>query len=367
MSEGMTLARAAIRIVVGGVILALGSGAALGQPTPSEDQDKLLYEDGKGWILYWVDEEYEPDGYHDSYEPYYDEPEVITYRTDLSCWMASASNMLQYEGHGNPYEGWLRIGGGASPNVDPWGNPCHANDDSNRDPPRPREPQPFDTVLTFDDGAYQHFGFARAGVPYLGPIITTQKFVAGTWATNPISWCQDKLMANHPVGLAVWTTWRGQLTPNTHPGGIHLGYHAITLWEIDEGANTVTITDSDDRFNGERVYSYTYAGNDWVVKNYFGRDWHVNYAVSFPTVVGGCCTFPDKDCFETTPEVCDAIGGFYLGDDTECLGDNDGDGRDDACVGTIPTVSEWGLVILALLLLVGAKLHFGRRWVNKAA
>lgn len=33
-----------------------------------------------------------------------------------------------------------------------------------------------------------------------------------------------------------------------------------------------------------------------------------------------------------------------------------------ACVHTaIPTVSEWGLVVLALLLLTGAKLYFGRR------
>jgi len=31
------------------------------------------------------------------------------------------------------------------------------------------------------------------------------------------------------------------------------------------------------------------------------------------------------------------------------------------CVGQIPTVSEWGLVILALLLLVAGKVYFGRR------
>ena len=31
------------------------------------------------------------------------------------------------------------------------------------------------------------------------------------------------------------------------------------------------------------------------------------------------------------------------------------------CVGAIPTISEWGVVILALLLLIGAKVHFGRK------
>jgi len=42
--------------------------------------------------------------------------------------------------------------------------------------------------------------------------------------------------------------------------------------------------------------------------------------------------------------------------------DTDGDGIGDACeVGGIPTVSEWGLAILMLLLLTAAKVYFGRR------
>ena len=65
--------------------------------------------------------------------------------------------------------------------------------------------------------------------------------------------------------------------------------------------------------------------------------------------------------------------------DGECIGvlqDSDGDGVPDCVdvcpgvddnvfapgsVGAIPTVSEWGLVILALLLLVAAKVYFSRR------
>jgi hypothetical protein len=36
-------------------------------------------------------------------------------------------------------------------------------------------------------------------------------------------------------------------------------------------------------------------------------------------------------------------------------------GPDPTCMGIIPTVSEWGLVILALLLLTGAKVYFGHQ------
>jgi len=44
------------------------------------------------------------------------------------------------------------------------------------------------------------------------------------------------------------------------------------------------------------------------------------------------------------------------------LGDSDGDGIDDACaLSPIPTVSEWGLVAMALLVLTAGTLVFVRR------
>ena len=97
---------------------------------------------------------------------------------------------------------------------------------------------------------------------------------------------------------------------------------------------------------------------------------------------------------------CGGIGGAFLGEQTECLGDSDGDGIDDqcdncpgvddpvfgvficsesgfpcesdddcaigevcekACIGKIPTVSAWGLIVLSLLLLTAGKVYFGRR------
>ncbi|MCO6436644.1 MAG: thrombospondin type 3 repeat-containing protein [Phycisphaerae bacterium] len=75
------------------------------------------------------------------------------------------------------------------------------------------------------------------------------------------------------------------------------------------------------------------------------------------------------------PDGCDQCPGSNDGAQG-ALGDDDGDGvvncndvcngADDAvfapgCIGQIPTVSEWGVVILALLLLAAGKVYFGRR------
>lgn len=77
----------------------------------------------------------------------------------------------------------------------------------------------------------------------------------------------------------------------------------------------------------------------------------------------GACCLPSS-CAEGYTQVgCSAAGGSHLGPNSNCVGDNDQDGIDDACgvTGEIPTVSEWGLVVLALLLMIGAKLYFGNR------
>ena len=62
---------------------------------------------------------------------------------------------------------------------------------------------------------------------------------------------------------------------------------------------------------------------------------------------------------------CMALPGenSFNGFGSVCMGDSNGDGADDACGVNpeIPTVSEWGLVILALLMLIGAKVYFGAR------
>ena len=54
---------------------------------------------------------------------------------------------------------------------------------------------------------------------------------------------------------------------------------------------------------------------------------------------------------------------MFQGIGSVCRGDADGDGLDGLCdiPDNVPTVSEWGLVIMTLLLLTCAKLYFGRR------
>jgi hypothetical protein len=79
---------------------------------------------------------------------------------------------------------------------------------------------------------------------------------------------------------------------------------------------------------------------------------------------GGCVDGPDLICdnglFCDGEETCDPQIGCVPGTppcDVDCTCDEEGD----LCVCSIPTMSEWGLVTLGLLLLIGAKLYFSRR------
>jgi len=71
------------------------------------------------------------------------------------------------------------------------------------------------------------------------------------------------------------------------------------------------------------------------------------------TQVGACCAVADNQCSQVTEAECKALGkGFtYRGDGSPC-------GSDGTC---IPTVSEWGLLILAMLLLCAGTIRIGRR------
>ena len=88
------------------------------------------------------------------------------------------------------------------------------------------------------------------------------------------------------------------------------------------------------------------------------------------TVVAGacsgmqaCCDDATGACYMADEACCLANGHTPKGAGTVCLGDLDANGVDDACEpsGEIPTVSTWGLVVMALLLLVVGKAYFGRR------
>ena len=83
-----------------------------------------------------------------------------------------------------------------------------------------------------------------------------------------------------------------------------------------------------------------------------------------------CGTDSDGDGVDDLCDVCSGVDDGTFGDDvceisgTECVTDDDcpiGQSCLPACEVAIPAMSEWGLVVLFLLLLVTAKIYFGRR------
>ena len=75
--------------------------------------------------------------------------------------------------------------------------------------------------------------------------------------------------------------------------------------------------------------------------------------------VQGVCCIGNGVCVIGTEDDCLAFGGAYSGDGTTCL--------DAPCGAAIPTVSEWGMIVMAVLVLTAATVLFGRRWRQEAA
>jgi len=79
------------------------------------------------------------------------------------------------------------------------------------------------------------------------------------------------------------------------------------------------------------------------------------------------CCLPDGTCIVVDPVVCQRDGGDPQAE-LVCAGDANGNGIDDLCDQPgIPTVSEWGLLVLALLLLTGAKIGYSRNFLGATA
>lgn len=86
--------------------------------------------------------------------------------------------------------------------------------------------------------------------------------------------------------------------------------------------------------------------------------------LTFPT--GRCCASPTtlpSQCWDSvSPGECEAFGpGTSFQQDATCQGDQNGDGADDSCALAIPAVSEWGLLVMSLILLALTKVLFGFR------
>ncbi|MCH9001389.1 MAG: hypothetical protein IIC02_02350 [Planctomycetes bacterium] len=75
----------------------------------------------------------------------------------------------------------------------------------------------------------------------------------------------------------------------------------------------------------------------------------------------GACCLDDGSCQNLTEDACAMIAGSsFRGAGTSCLGDNDDSGKDDACDDPIPAVSDWGVLVLTLLLLTAGTVLFRR-------
>jgi len=250
---------------------------------------------------------------------------------DLSCWLASASNLVMHDrfdySYGdlprwspdtsNLYKWFSRYGGAPSPANDPWGNLLMANGGVGND-----------GGMTFDDGGYQHWmlGYVYSDNPFdhFDFISTDTLFTEESWSIDPIAWFQKKIADGYPVGLAIWggdPEFRSHEAPSGAPipGRSEFFYfHAVTLWEVEKTTNTTgffTITDSDDLlYNREGAvrFQYEYAGDRLKILNYLphghgypDRDAWVNY--------GTCLSSPTLDADKYT--ISASLGGavnFHL-------------------------------------------------------
>ncbi|HUU85076.1 MAG TPA: IPTL-CTERM sorting domain-containing protein [Phycisphaerae bacterium] len=74
------------------------------------------------------------------------------------------------------------------------------------------------------------------------------------------------------------------------------------------------------------------------------------------------CCFDDGSCQNADPLCCDELEGWSPGNGLPCLGDANGNDIDDACdQPPIPTVSEWGLIVLGLLVVTAGVVIMRRR------
>jgi hypothetical protein len=226
-------------------------------PSPL-DQNKLHWDSTRNeWNLYDAN----GDGVHSPGEAFFTSPpHGHDPLTDMSCWMASAANLLEYEGYSNPYLGWLQNGGAPSPNWNPWGNVVNANSSD---------------AFTFDDAGYTHWALDQELGIGGAEVIVVSAFFPFPWLDDPVAWSLARLQGGHPVGLGFLTL----------SGAIH----GITLWgmniDLNTGLGTATITDSDDHvLGGTRTLNLSFTGSLWVLEDdgTWGGDALIGYATAIP-------------------------------------------------------------------------------------
>jgi hypothetical protein len=167
----------------------------------------------------WFDD-YDGDGLYDPGEPYGDSnPGGWTCKPDLSCWAATAANMLRYVGGADKYNAWVYVDG-------------VVHRDLNED----KTDYVFNTHY-WDWGGFTDVALEREGhfcsADYENNMLFDNPTVLESlWAAN--------INMGMPVGLAY--KW-------FESSGTNSGAHAITLYGINVLNKTMLIADSDDANN----------------------------------------------------------------------------------------------------------------------
>lgn len=261
------------------VMLSLVASATAAPIDNARDIDKYRYDLALERYFHAYEDSLPPAGEHCCREWIYfgEPPGTAAESTDMSCWMAAACNILDYEFGGYGWETYKLMIRGILPHavsgsfLTPWGGAHTANGGC--------------SFFTFDDEGYicqvleQEIGNAHEC------IWTTGEFANPGWVgQNPVQWCAARLADNHPVGLMIW--WGNEE---------NRGCHAITLWEMTPQSGgqpgTLFITDSDDEEGASsrpvlvREVAYTWDGGDWLVNDsLYNSACHVNWCSAVKSV-----------------------------------------------------------------------------------
>ncbi len=152
------------------------------------------------------------------------------------------------------------------------------------------------------------------------------------------------------VALTMDLPWGLRLGPNGNLFVSRSGAGATSAPGSGPGPGTERL-----HLNTTRIFEFDVAGGNFIRSYVLGNDSLLQVPTGLDFAPGS-----DVDCnVNAVPDSCDITAGTSL--------DNDNDGVPDECQPElIPAVSQWGMLVMAMLMLVAATLVFGHRRVIAA-